>query len=389
MCHSHRHSTGGEDQGGTDKNDSGGFAATAASPFRVQLKWAAVAGAESYLIQVSQGDSDFLQLAELAGDQTSYENFPILPGSELTYRLQVVTSSGINDAGTATATTPEVEPNPLTVQANEYEPITWAPPTPDPQNPNFDPSTMFPPGFDPNNPDSFDPSALMQPVSASAEIGADGGEVTITTPDGITYTLSIPAGALDDVTTISLIPIQSIDGLPFSGGLQGAVRIEPEGLAFDLPAKLTITRADGAQPPDGMLNLTFTFEGPGWEFRLNPFTPDDTYAFIPSAPHLARLSAGPRASGSDGGISVSDAQSYGAAAGTPQEAGAVMENHPPTDSDSNISNIVAYAQQAEEEDLAPLLTNAQMAQATLAQVGEVNWSDLKKTLNKLENLQKI
>ncbi|HSO11065.1 MAG TPA: hypothetical protein VLT51_01725, partial [Anaerolineales bacterium] len=212
---------------------------------------------------------------------------------------------------------------------------------------------------------------------------------TITTPDGITYTLSIPAGALDDVTTISLIPIQSIDGLPFSGGLLGAVRIEPEGIFFDLPATLTITRADGAPIPPDMLNLTFTFEGPGLEFHLHPFTPEDAYALAPGAPHLASLAAKPRLSGSDGGISVSNAQSYGAAAGTQQEARAVMENHPPTDSDSNISNIVAYAQQAEEEDLAPLPTRAQMAQATLAQVGEVNWSDLKKTLNKLENLQKI
>ena len=373
-----------------------GFGAEATSASSVQLTWKPLDGAIGYHLDVRFGENDYIPVAKLPADQTSYEAFPVPDDSQMTYRLQAVTSSGTTDVGTVDVTTPAVTPNPLTVQANEYKPITWTPPTPDPNNPTIDPSSFYPPGFDPNDPQSFDPSALMQRVSASADIGVEGGEVTVTTPDKITYTLSVPAGALDDVTSIALVPIESIDSLPFSGGLLGAVRIEPEELVFDIPATLTITRADGSSIPSGMTNIAFTFEGQGQEFHLNPFASPDVYALNLGTVQLASLAAGPRFSGSDGGISIPDSQSYGAAAGTLQEARQVVQNNAPTDQNSNSQNAIAYAQ-AEDDlapltvipDLAPIPSKFQIIDAALVKaLNGVSWDDLKKSFSKLDDLER-
>ena len=147
------------------------FVAEVTSPVSVQLTWKPVEGAQKYLVAVRLGESDFIPVAELPANQTSFEDLPVPESSELTYRLQTLTSASTRDVGTATVNTSEIVPNPLTVQPNEYEPIVWTPPTPDPNNPNLDPSIYLPPGFDPNHPEDFDPSSAMQQVQASAEIG--------------------------------------------------------------------------------------------------------------------------------------------------------------------------------------------------------------------------
>jgi hypothetical protein len=357
------------------------FAAEATSAMSVQLSWKPVSGAQKYLIAVGLGNSDFMPVADLAADQTSYEDFPVPDSTELTYRLQTVTSSATSDVGTAKVTTPAVKPDPLTVQVNDYKPIAWTPPTLDPQHPITDPSLMYPPGFDPNNPDAFDPSTLNQQVAASAPIGPNGGEVTVSTPDKITYTLTVPAGALDDVTTITLTPIESIDSLPFSGGLQGAVRIAPDGLILDVPATLTIARADGAPVPSGMLNLPFTFEQGGQEFSLYPFAPPpDTTTSRPGAAHLASLAAGPLRAGTLGGLSIADLQSYGVGKGTQKEARSVVQNHPPRASVTQVLNEVAYT-----DDLAPLETSAMWQQQELDKANAaVSMSDVLTVLEGLE-----
>ena len=269
------------------------FAAEATSPMNVQLNWKPIAGAEKYLIAVRLGDSEFIPVAELPADQTFFEDFPVPESSELTYRLQAVTSSATNEVGTETVITSEIIPNPLTVQANDYAPIAWVPPTPDPNNPNVDPSIYYPPGFDPDHPENFDPANAVQQVQASADIGVEGGTLSITTPDNITYELTIPPDALEESTFISLIPIETIDGLPFDGGLQGAVRIEPDGLMLDLPATLTITRAEAAPLPAGMVALAFGFDGSGQEFHLMPFAPAAQTGLYPGAGHVASLTVLP------------------------------------------------------------------------------------------------
>jgi hypothetical protein len=369
------------------------FTAEATSPMSVQLAWKPVDGAQKYLVTMRLGDSDFLPVVELPENRTSYEAFPVPDNSEMTYRLQAVTPSTTSDVGTATVTTTKIQPNPLTVQANDYKPIAWTRPTLDPLNPNIDPSKMFPPGFDPNNPESFDPSQFLQQVAASADIGADGGEVTVTTPDNITFTLTVPPGALEDTTTITLTPIESIDNLPFSGGLQGAVRIAPDGLILDVPATLTITRADGSPVPDGMVNLPFTFEIGGQEFHLYPFAPPaDTNTYAPGAAHLGSTTTRPLRYGPLGGVSLTEFQSYGIGKGTPQEARSVVQKHSPSATVNQVVNQVAYVDDLAElpnlnqqDDLFPLPDPANFGPKAIS---EANYAvSLSELLTALESLE--
>ncbi len=251
------------------------FGAEATSANSVLLSWPAAAGAEKYILDLQMDAGEFLPVAELSPDQTSYEHIGVPEAFKLTYRLRVQTASETSAGQTLTITTPEATPDPLKVQGTDYENITWVPPTPDPADPFADPSKYYPPGFDPAHPEDYDYSALMQQVRTSADIGPEGGALKITTPDNITFELIIPPGALEESTYIQLIPVETIDGLPFTGGLTGAVRIEPDGLLLDRPATLRITRPDSAPLPEGMVQVAFGFDGSGQEFHLQPLGPAD------------------------------------------------------------------------------------------------------------------
>ncbi len=73
----------------------------------------------------------------------------------------------------------------------------------------------------------------LENTSVTQMIPAQGGTLTATGTDGTRYTLTIPEGALLVDTEISMTPVSAVDGLPFSGGLGGAVKLEPSGLTFD------------------------------------------------------------------------------------------------------------------------------------------------------------
>ena len=85
------------------------------------------------------------------------------------------------------------------------------------------------------------PVATLEPANAaSASIGPAGGTLTTTSGAGIQYTLEIPAGALIKSEQIRMTPISGISHLGLSGGLAGAVELQPSGLVFALPARLRI-----------------------------------------------------------------------------------------------------------------------------------------------------
>lgn len=67
-----------------------------------------------------------------------------------------------------------------------------------------------------------------------------GGTVVATAADGTTFTLRVPRGALNAPTAITLTPVTAMAGVP--GAMQNilAVRAEPEGLTFAVPASLTV-----------------------------------------------------------------------------------------------------------------------------------------------------
>lgn len=106
-------------------------------------------------------------------------------------------------------------------------------------------------------------SVIVDPGRAgSALVPRTGGTVTVTGADGTTYTLTVPSGALAQPTTITLTPVTSLTGAP--GGLQHtmAVRAAPEGLAFAIPATLSIVPPAGG-PTVGWLGISTTGAGGG------------------------------------------------------------------------------------------------------------------------------
>src|SRR5881227_2696156 len=71
-------------------------------------------------------------------------------------------------------------------------------------------------------------------------IGTQGGTIRVRAPHGATVTLTIPAGALEAATPITLTPLAAVKRVPFKRGVVAAVRLAPEGLTLMHPGKLTI-----------------------------------------------------------------------------------------------------------------------------------------------------
>jgi hypothetical protein len=212
----------------TSSPNPSSFTAAATSPISVQLTWSTVDGAQKYLIGRNDGQTDDLPIAEVSGETTSFEDFLVPANTPLSYRIQTVTASGTSNGKTATVTTPVEKPNPLTVKA-----------------------------------------AFETQSAQSQAIGAEGGSLSVKDSRGVSYTLTIPAGALDSEVTFTLTPIQDIQGLPLSGGMTSGVRIEPEGLHLDPPATLSVGSPQ-PEPSDGLVSIGFAFDGAGSEFHFEP-----------------------------------------------------------------------------------------------------------------------
>jgi hypothetical protein len=130
------------------------------------------------------------------------------------------------------------------------EAVVEAKPLPIPADPN--PLTVIP---------LADESQAVESVVPAA------GGVLQAESGGVRYTLTIPEGALMSDQDVRLTPVQSIDGLPMSGGLLGAVQLEPEGVRFLKPAVLQIEVQDGFDPVQA---AGFAYHGSGQEFHLFP-----------------------------------------------------------------------------------------------------------------------
>ena len=101
------------------------------------------------------------------------------------------------------------------------------------------------------------PVATLEPSNRkSATIGPEGGSITATSSAGLQYVLVIPAGALMSAQQISMTPITDIAHLGLSGGLAGAVDLQPSGLQFAMPARLRIKSSRTA--PSGTRLAGFT-----------------------------------------------------------------------------------------------------------------------------------
>lgn len=121
------------------------------------------------------------------------------------------------------------------------------------------------------------PVSLTEPAArVSATVDGSGGSITTSTPDGTSYTLSIPAGALQAPVEITLTPLTGIDNLPLNGGLAAGLQFQPDGLQFLFPAELTVVTPTPVEAA-GLVGFVVS----GDEFHLIPVgLHEDTLAMM-------------------------------------------------------------------------------------------------------------
>lgn len=295
-----------------------GFRAELSSPDIVLLTWEVVPEAVGYKVQVVFDGLDPLTVAYLPQEATRFEHFLAPEASLLTYRLQTVAAGGPAGASSLQVETQGHAPNPLTVQA-----------------------------------------AFSETGIVSAVIGPAGGALETADGRGVTYTLVIPPGAIRTELEISMTPVSAIDGWPLDGDFLGAVRLEPEGWLLDEVATLTIHGAAASNP--GLTTVGFAFDGTGEEFHLAPAYP----ALSPAA--SLGTGGGRRARPArqqDGGASsqpVTELGNAGIGETSADAAAAMAGEHAPTSS-SEAADQKAAVTDAAVDDLAPLLSNAELAE---------------------------
>ena len=169
---------------------------------------------------------------------------------------------------------------------------------------------------------------LADANAVSQLVGADaGGTLNATGPDGSTYKLEIPAGALPSDTTIKMTPVASIGGLPFTSAAAG-VDLQPEGLALLRTARLTVTPAHA--PPAGR-QVTVGWHAGGQDLYLEPTSPGNGFVF--GIDHFS-------------GHEVVD--------GTAKQVGAQLQ-HPPTSTHEQFSQAIYDAtRNGHTGDLSPI-----------------------------------
>lgn len=247
--------------------------------------------------------------------------------------------------------------------------------------PTIDPSTIDPNNFDPStiDPNNFDPSIFMpQPIQSEAVIGPQGGDISVTGSNGVTYTLSVPPDALRIEVPITLKPISGIPDLPLSGSLMAAVFIEPETLVFDIPAKLTMTPSTDSPTPDAPLMIGFSFESEGREFHLYPFDAEGTQSS--TGGHLASVAAVPNFMIYPDSW-VTDGGGKGTGSGTAEDVNKIAKKTPSTsqdriEQDLAVSQLEASRQKADAE-------RAEIREALGEEASQVN--DLRTLMEALED----
>jgi hypothetical protein len=247
----------------------------------------------------------------------------------------------------------------------------------------IDPSAIDPQNFDPGtiDPNNFDPSMFMsQPIQTEAVIGPQGGDISVTGSNGVTYTLSVPPDALRSEIPITLKPISGIPDLPLSGGLMAAVFIEPESLIFDIPARLTMTSSADFPASDAPLVIGFSFESEGREFHLYPF--DVEGAQSNTGGHLAAVAASPNFMKYPDSW-VNDGGGKGTGRGTAEDVNAIAKKTPSTsqdrmEQDLAVSQLEASSQKADAE-------RAEIRNALEQEASQVN--DLRKLVEALEDFR--
>jgi len=295
-----------------------GFSATLSSPDIVQLTWEPVADATGYELQIVPNGLDPLTFAFLPPEAVSFEHLLAPESSLLTYRLQTITASGPGGASSLQITTLAHAPNPLTVQAQ-----------------------------------------FSDDETTSAVIGLDGGTLETTDARGVTYSLVIPAGALETELEIKMTPLGAIEGWPLDGSFQGAVRLEPEGWLLDEIAYLTI-RLPGGSASD-LATVGFAFNGSGEEFHLAPVYKNTTALAGLGATGARQASRSWQQDGGGSSLPVTQLRSAGIGESSADAAAAMVTENAPTNT-NDAADQKAAATEVEMDEMAPLLSKAELAE---------------------------
>lgn len=298
----------------TSGNGPAGLTAVSTSADSVKLTWQPVVGATSYHIVVSIAGSDTFPVMDVDSSTTSYEDFLAMPGSQLKYAVEAMSDSKSIGQSVIDVTTPERQPNPLTVDAK-----------------------------------------LDTKKTSSSMIGPDGGSVSLTDGKGVNYKLNIPAGALDVDTKIVLTAIKNIGGWPLDGDMLGSVKIEPEGLSLNGVATLNITFPT-PQPSKNLLNLGFAFSGNGKEFHLQPaYNQRLGTGLAPVAPDGGHLSSLAKQTGESIVLETLVMYGIGVGQGTAENAGNLVRSNSPTDFNAALDQKQAAAQAIPEANVGKVL----------------------------------
>lgn len=206
------------------------------------------------------------------------------------------------------------------------------------------------------------PSATLEPSTrVSASIGPDGGLLTTTSTAGTIYTLEIPAGALQGTQEVRMTPISDIAHLGLSGGLAGAVDLQPAGLVFALPARLRISLTRAA--PAGMRLVGFAANGDFSRRELAFLATSATEAIV-VVPHFSSSGAGFGTTAEVSQFTVAPNQSLDGILG---QVLAISPN--PWDA-TGVSQATTLAQQAFDQFVLPPLNSAATDAALLAAVSD-------------------
>lgn len=126
-----------------------------------------------------------------------------------------------------------------------------------------------------NGPTLADLDAPAKPVDVTVQLDRkqsvhgtvtkSGGSVSMTSSDGSTFKLDVPANAVDADTTVTMTAVRSVDGAPLDNNSPTAVQLEPSGLFFKEMATLTIIPAKEIPLKQ---QIAFGYEGDGKDYHL-------------------------------------------------------------------------------------------------------------------------
>src|SRR5438445_9073534 len=106
----------------------------------------------------------------------------------------------------------------------------------------------------------------------------DGGDFTFFGSDGTRFSLTFPSNTIPDATLVSMTLVTNVSALPFSRGIIGAVRLEPEDLDIFGAGILEISFPTNI---DWRQIVSFTCGNDGSDFYLTHDLVHRNYVIIP------------------------------------------------------------------------------------------------------------